>query len=176
MTTETQPNEQSADLAVDVLVRRIAQLEARVLKAEQRTVFLESSFKDLIELVRKSENDYMRRTLEAFAGVFHQVSDNLLATANYVPQPDDYHFTEVDANQADDKSIKVVRTGEQFDFYSGHQPDLIQNDNTEVLVAALRRKELLADGETKHFTVTYGSVPPSVPLEETDGLSTTEAG
>ncbi|QBJ02594.1 hypothetical protein MZD04_gp065 [Pseudomonas phage Psa21] len=158
-------------MSAEATAVRIGNLERRLNALEKRNEILETSFKELVDLVRTSETSFTKKVLQAFSGVFHQLSDQLAATAQG-PTAFDYDVEPV--AEGTPQSIIVKRTGEQYDFSTSVTPDQIQNEGTEVLVEIFKRKELLKDGESGWFLLSAKHSDPQ--QVHTNGIRPTETG
>lgn len=106
--------------------------------------------------------------MQAFGGVFHNLSDQLLAAAASEPTAEDYAAVEVPVGTGN--SVVVKRTGDHLDFSTSHDPESVMNTGTEELAKFFLSSNLLADGETKWFQISLAE------KDTTHGIPATEAG
>lgn len=160
----TQPNE---NLTPESTAIRLGMVEKELNLIKARYKFLEDSFRDLVDVVQKSQASQTKNMMRALAGVFHNLSDDL---TNASEGPKAYHYVAEEVPVGTETSIIVKRTGDHYDFSTSHDPEKIRNENTEELVILFKQNQLVADGETKWFHLSYQNA------EQVNGTDPTPAG
>lgn len=146
----------------EMLARRLAVLEKRNGTLEKRIQATDEAFLEMTTALKGLELSITRNIMRAFSGVFHNLSDQLLALS-MPPASEAGHFeiTKLEDNTPD--SIIVKRTGDHYDFSTTKTPDQIQNEGTEPLAEIIRKGGMLDDGATGWFSIVAYEAKPDEP-------------